>query len=431
MNSIELPQVQTPESVSWSTMEKLLFRFFFCYFLLYILPFPLNRVPVGLRLDAAFTSFYEWLVPLVGQQIFDIYHELPLPGGSGDTTFNYLQVFFHLILASLVSLVWILFDRRRSSHRDLLRFLLVILRYYLGFMMLSYGISKIFVNQFPGLSLFDLVKPYGASSPMGLMWNFMEFSGSYSIFSGLAEFTGGILLFFRRTSKLGALIIFAVMLNVFMLNMSYDIPVKLFSFHLMFMAVFILVPHFRNLLNFFIANRPVLPKKNFPYFSSSKWNIAGYAVKGVFLLHTLIVFTTNNMNNKEKWGDGAPVPPLYGIYEVQEYILGNDTLAPLLTDLIRWNKLVIDKKQGGVVRMNGEIDYMRPEVDSIHAQLCLVPYGEGKGYALNYTMEESNLILEGSHGNKEVRIRLTRKDMDKFPLINRKFNWISEYPYNR
>ena len=45
---------------------------------------------------------------------------------------------------------------------------------------------------------------------------------------------------------LGALIALCDMTHVFMLNMTYDVPVKLFSFHLMLMALFLLAPDFQR-----------------------------------------------------------------------------------------------------------------------------------------------------------------------------------------
>ena len=42
------------------------------------------------------------------------------------------------------------------------------------------------------------------------------------------------------------------MSNVFMLNMSYDVPVKLFSFHLLVAAIILAGPDLANLANFFI-----------------------------------------------------------------------------------------------------------------------------------------------------------------------------------
>lgn len=415
----------------WRFSEKLLFRFFFCYFLLYILPFPFSRIPFLFPLTQSLQHLYEWLVPLVGQQVFDITRELPLPGGSGDTTFNYLQVFIQLSLAMLISIIWGVFDRKRKSYVQLFNLLLVFLRYYLGLMMLTYGMSKIFVNQFSGLSLFDLIKPYGDSSPMGLMWNFMEYSSSYSIFSGLAEFVGGMLLFFRRTTKLGALIIFAVMLNVFLLNMSFDIPVKIFSFHLMVMALFILVSYFSDLLDFFVRNRPTLPRSHSSYFHSRRWNIASYVVKGIFIVHALIVVTSNNFSTREEWGGGAALPPLYGIYEVQDYIVNDDTLAPLATDPIRWDKLVIDKHNGGIVTMDAQVNYLVVAVDTTETHLKLSPYNSEEKYEFNYLFENGQLSLDGSYEEDAINVILKRKDEKEFLLMQREFQWINEYPYNR
>ena len=56
----------------------------------------------------------------------------------------------------------------------------------------------------------------------------MGYSRPYAIFCGLVETVGGLLLFWQRTTTLGALIVAASMANVAMLNFSYDVPVKLF-----------------------------------------------------------------------------------------------------------------------------------------------------------------------------------------------------------
>ena len=64
---------------------------------------------------------------------------------------------------------------------------------------------------------------------MGALWWFMGASIPYIIFAGAAEVLGGLLLVLRRTAALGALVAFAVMVNVMMLNYCYDAPVKLYS----------------------------------------------------------------------------------------------------------------------------------------------------------------------------------------------------------
>lgn len=57
---------------------------------------------------------------------------------------------------------------------------------------------------------------------MGLLWNFIGASAAYTIFTGVAEVLGGLLLVARRTALLGALVCIGVMSNVVLLNFSYD-----------------------------------------------------------------------------------------------------------------------------------------------------------------------------------------------------------------
>src|SRR5947199_10310512 len=83
----------------------------------------------------------------------------------------------------------------------------------------------------------------------------MGYSTPYTIFTGVGEVIGGVLLFFRRTTTLGALIICGVMANVVALNFSYDVRVKVFSSLLLFLTIFLLVPDLRRLMNIFVLNR--------------------------------------------------------------------------------------------------------------------------------------------------------------------------------
>src|SRR5262249_8745527 len=64
------------------------------------------------------------------------------------------------------------------------------------------------------------------------------------------------LLFHRRTAVLGALVATVVMAQVVMLNFAFDVPVKLYSAHLLAMALFILLPHAWNLFGQFVLARP-------------------------------------------------------------------------------------------------------------------------------------------------------------------------------
>jgi hypothetical protein len=118
-----------------------------------------------------------------------------------------------------------------------------------------YGASKIIPLQMPAPSLARLIEPYGDSSPMGLLWTFVGASKEFEILSGCAEMLGGVLLIFPRTTLLGALVCLADTAMIFTFNMCYDVPVKLYSLHLLLMSVFLVAPDFRRLLNLFLLNR--------------------------------------------------------------------------------------------------------------------------------------------------------------------------------
>src|SRR5262249_15869559 len=78
-----------------------------------------------------------------------------------------------------------------------------LVRYSLGFILPIYGATKILDVQFR-LPFAALDTPLGQASGYALTWRFSGYSYPYELFLGLGEFVGAILLFFRRTTTLGA-----------------------------------------------------------------------------------------------------------------------------------------------------------------------------------------------------------------------------------
>ncbi len=162
---------------------------------------------------------------------------------------------------------WMLLDRGRGKDVRLHAWLRVILRFYLAAAMLVYGGGKLIPDQFPAPPPDTLVRPVGDLLPVELLWTFMGASSAYTIFTGVAEMVGGLLLTARRTTLLGALICAGVLGNVFMLNVAYDVPVKILSFHLMAMSVFLVAPDLSRLANLLLLNRPAQPATLRPLFA--------------------------------------------------------------------------------------------------------------------------------------------------------------------
>ncbi len=420
----------------WNLPTLITFRFFFAYFFLNIFPFPLYYLDVLVGQEDLFSFYFEWFNQLsiwAGENILGIEYEIiTQTTGSGDKTVNYLSQFVMLIIASIATIIWSVLDSKKRNYQKLFLYSRTYVRYYIITIMFSYGFSKAFTLQFSELSLFDLIKPYGDSSPMGLMWNFMEYSDTYTRFSGYAEIIAGVLLIFRKTVLLGALMTIAVMFNIFMMNMSYDIPVKLYSWRYMIMGVYLLVPDFKRVLDFLIFNKSVQKKVLVPYFINRKFKIAGIVFK-ISVLCFLFYYNINRcIEGQQKWGKKAPKSALYGIYEVKHFIRNDDTIPPLTTDTIRWKRLIIDKRYGGIQTMDEKIKYIKEETDTILTTLKLVDRKDSTDTKLlSYKLKDSLYIFKGIYKCDTLKIVTKKKEREEYLLINRGFHWISERPYNR
>lgn len=418
---------------SWSIGQKLLFRFTFVYLILYALPFPLTLV-----YEEVETLLFQKVLLAPVKGIAHLFFKIPdievLPNGSGDTTFNYIHVLLLFLTAFVSSVLWTLLDRKRTNDRALWLGLVVFIRYYLGAIMLVYGFAKIFKTQFPFPSIDQLLKPYGEASPMNLLWTFMGYSTTYNYFTGFCEVAGGMLLFFRRTTLLDALIIASVMLNVVVLNFSYDVPVKLYSTHLFLMAIFLMTPDMKRLWNFFVLQRHVEARQIITPYKSKRTRLLYYGAKGVLLAFVLYINISNGLKAQKQWGDKAPKPVLYGVYDVDRFILKNDTVPPYPSDNRRWKRLVIPHQNYAKIQyMDDAVLWSKYSIDTLNHQVKISQNDSVADYHFKYAnMDDGMLLLQGTMAaGDSLKVLFRPKDVNNFLLVNRGFHWINEYPFNR
>src|ERR1700722_2881840 len=255
---------QNPPAPHWSLGLRVAFRFCFIYFGLFcfsnqifgnLLSIPKVDIP-----DPSTLWPMRQITFWTAAHIFHI--KFPLvysDSGSGDKTFDWVLAFWMLVVAALATAIWSVLDRRRENYVTLHKWFRLFIRFALASQLVTYGIDKVIPLQMPFPWLTRLVTPFGTFSPMGVLWSSIGASPAYETFAGCAEMLGAILLISPWTTTLGALVCAADMTQVFMLNMTYDVPVKIFSFHLLLMASFLLAPEFKRLADFFFRNRAVAP----------------------------------------------------------------------------------------------------------------------------------------------------------------------------
>jgi len=193
----------------WNIGQLVAFRFFTLLFVLFILINPSMLSMLIYPVLSIIEAPVSWLTNIVAQSVFQV--SLPLNNkftGSGDRLIDFIHLFLVVTIAGIGTVVWSVADYRRRSYNQGLYWLTVLVRYYLALVMFNYGMFKVLKSQFPDLSKYALTQRYGDSSPMGLAWRFLSYSAAYNYFMGFAEISGALLLLFRRTVTLGAILTF-------------------------------------------------------------------------------------------------------------------------------------------------------------------------------------------------------------------------------
>ncbi|WP_245548078.1 DoxX family protein [Nocardia pneumoniae] len=433
------------ERGAWSLPPRIAFRFVVAYLFLFCVLFA--------QILFAFTGIVgKWLPesailwqmratnPLtgwVGEHVFGVEAVLHEDSGSGDQAAIWVLIFCELVAAAVITVVWSILDRRRREYRALGAWFLLFARLCLGGQMLFYGMAKAIPTQMPEPSLTALLQPYGTMSPASVLWNQVGAAPGYEILLGTAEVLGGVLLFVPRTATIGAMLGLVSMAQVFVLNMTYDVPVKILSFHLLLLCLVVLAPQARRLANVLVLQRPSEPATQPAVFGSRRANriMAAFQVAlGLWILIGTVQI------GWEAWREtnGVRKPPLYGIWSVGEFTSAGHPVPPLVTDENRWRRVVFDRPNASVQKMDDSFLPVVAQVDTTaHTLVLTQPPGSPDASPTrlaSFTFTQptpDTLLLTGELNGTPVTLSLDRVDLNSFPLRSRGFHWVQEYPYFR
>lgn len=191
-----------------------------------------------------------------------------------------------------------------------------LLRVWLAGYLLIYGWSKVFLMQMGQADYSDAPVQYGEMSPIGLLWRFMAFSPSIQIMAGLAEVTAAAFLLFRRTAWLGALLAAFDMGIVFLLNLTFDVPVKQLAGFMAVVGIILLIPNLPWLCRFLVgkptgASMAGLISTNRIFVAITRWTAP-------LLAFTLLVGSGVVFGNTTAWGRLDQRNAIAGVYSVSD-----------------------------------------------------------------------------------------------------------------
>ena len=248
------------------------------------------------------------------------------------------------------------------------------------------------------------------------------------------EVLAGLLLLNSRIITLGLFVSLAVFTNVMVLNLCYDIPVKLFSMHLVIFCLYLLFNDCKRLFDFFVFNKAVPQNTVNELRFEKRWmRITGLVMKIIYIgLFAIVPFFTTREFYKSlaKAGNAGQIRP--GLYDVKVFAVNKDTIPALITDSLRWKDMVFEKDGGGSVgatdtsfRQRYRRGYFNFIPDS-SKQTILFKKSTNIIFTLHYSLPDSNTIkLWGSYKSDSLYVIL-KKSNRHFQLSERQFHWISE-----
>lgn len=174
--------------------------------------------------------------------------------------------FFLFIIGILFFIVSIIKKYRlnnysKISKEQIIDFIVLVLRWYLGYYMLKYGLSKLIDGQFVR-SEEILNTPLKDIDKFNLAWYLFSLDKTFNVIIGLSQIIGAVLIIYNRTVLLGAIVLIPILAQIFLVDVSFTtemfgsaLPIRLLG---MLISVFIILYYHRDRV---IAIWNILTKK--------------------------------------------------------------------------------------------------------------------------------------------------------------------------
>lgn len=251
------------------------------------------------------------------------------------------------------------------------------------------------------------------------------------------ELAVALLLLYRKTVTFGALLGAGVFTNVFILNISYDIPVKLYSMQLLISCVFLIALDWKRCLNFFVLNKPAEPTDAYEFPATRKWQRIGRIVwKIAFVVLFIIIPFNDTLNRYEIVNSATEVKPVrMGVYSIQKFAVNGDTTLISYSDDYAWKDFIFDKGGMGSVntidtlfRQRYRRGYFIYQPDTLSQSIKFKRAAQDSLdlFVMNYRMPDEHTIELSGQVREDSLYFLLRRTNRHFQLAERQFHWISE-----
>ena len=263
---------------------------------------------------------------------------------------SYVSWALAAIIGVLGAFIWTVVSRytKEQNYNALYYWLRVVVRYRIAVGLIAFGLIKFFPTQMPSPSISNLTTIIGDYAPYKLYWQSVGLSYQYEIFLGFLEIGIALLLLFRATTAIGAIITAGVLFNIAHANLAYDGAVHVYSSYFVLLSLFLLIYYVPNIWKLFIKGEAVKPAYYYPQYSANWKKSLHVSFKVVFAFLFIGLFGYYKYDSHYNLGKRKePVIPglqhAAGHYAVTSFVINGDTLKYTPSDSTRWHDAILER----------------------------------------------------------------------------------------
>ena len=261
-----------------------------------------------------------------------------------------------LLIGLVGGTIWSLLDRKRKSYHELYYWIRVVVRYRAGIGIIGFGFTKLFPTQMPYPSLGLLNSNFGDFTAQKIYWLSVGIVPWYQVFGGIVEILAGALLFFRRTTTFGAILLIAALGDITLVNYAYDGGVHVYAFYFVALGLFLVAGDIPKLYHLLILEKYTVPVRIYPDLRKPAWKYTRIGLKVLtFVIFFGVMTYTEIMNFKYdpyKQPATAGVKNLRGNYQVTAFKINGKVIPYNPLDSTRWQEATFENWTTLTFRVN-------------------------------------------------------------------------------
>nr|WP_315423560.1 hypothetical protein [uncultured Pedobacter sp.] len=269
-----------------------------------------------------------------------------------------------------------------------------LVRYALGIMMFAYSLNKILKTQFalPGFVWTEMQTLENIASKR-LAWVFLGYSTWFQVLLGVLELLPALLVLFRRTTLLGAILMLPMTAGVVLINFALDLwdETKILSLMLIFLNLVILIFEWHKVKSIFLTTvgKALLPKIAV---LELIFNLAVISIVSYICLPQLLEFKGQTNRLTGDWINQHPIE-----WILTKEVSNDVVLAPRALKVYFW--------ADGMYTQLDDTNEVTPttyNVIELKGKLAL-QYNDGKVVECNYSFpNETELKIELLKGHSKI-----------------------------